>query len=78
MTCEKCKSNVVRMVFTDSGWGCDYCLQPTGQSYGSTVIRGENKYAPNLTHNEIMHIKTRHIGVDGKVHAAPRYETKDH
>jgi hypothetical protein len=80
MKCDKCGEEVLRMTFRKDGFGCEFCLPVDGQ-FGRApgmIVKGENKYAPKMTHNEIMHIKTRRVGPDGRVHSAKRYETKDY
>ena len=77
MTCDKCSSTVLRMTYGDNGFGCEFCMPRDGQFGGGVIVKGENRYAPNMTHADIMHIKTRHVGKDGMVHAAKRWETKD-
>ena len=77
MKCDRCESEVLRMTFRDGDFGCEFCSPVDGQFSGGTIVRGENKFAPQMTRAEIMHIKTRNIGRDGRIHSAPRYETKN-
>jgi len=78
MTCDRCGEEVLKMTFRDDAFGCEFCLPVQGQfSHGGVVVKGENKHMPNMTHADIMHIKSRYIGKDGMVHAAPRWETKE-
>lgn len=67
------------MTFADDGFGCEFCLPVDGQfaRTNGIVIRGENSENKKMTHAEIMHIKTRAVGRDGRVHSHPRWETKD-
>lgn len=66
------------MTYRDGGFGCDICLPVNGQFvHGGIIVKGENKLAPEMTHADLMHIKTRRIGRDGMVHAHPRWETKE-
>jgi hypothetical protein len=78
MICDGCEGETGRLRAVGSDWLCKTCLGGNlDRPSVGIVVRGVNKYAPKMTHNEKMHIKTRHIGKDGMVHSHPRYETKD-
>lgn len=78
MECPGCGRDTHKLVFDSSGGGCEFCIKAPSVDVGGVVVRGVNKYKPKMSHNEMMHISTRHIGTDGKIHSAPRYETKDY
>lgn len=77
MICDGCQHEAGALSVTADGDYCKHCLKRSIPHTAGTIVKLGNKDAPNLTHNEAMHIRTRKIGKDGIVRAHWRYETKD-